>query len=62
VRSDSIHLAIGKGYNRYEICNMTAKGMRVTHRNGTRMEDSINQVLRLLGPKAAAPAVVAVQK
>ena len=31
---------------------MIAKGMRVTHRNGLRMEDSINRVLAMIGPKA----------
>lgn len=55
MRSDEIHTAIANGYNRFEICQMIAKGMRVTHRNGARMEDSINRVLGMLGPKAVAP-------
>jgi hypothetical protein len=61
VRSDEIHHAIAKGYNRFEICIMIAKGMRVTHRNGTRMEDSINQVLSLIAPKPMTK-VAAVRK
>ncbi len=57
MRSDEIHNAIANGHNRFEICHLIAKGMRKMHRSGTRTEDSINEVLSMLGPKAVVAAV-----
>lgn len=51
VRSDKIHLALSYGNNRFEICNMVAKGIRVTHKAGMRTEESIDRVLGLIGPR-----------
>lgn len=57
VRSEKIHIALAYGNTRFEICNMIAKGMRMTHRNGTRMEDSINRVLGMIGPKVVVAKI-----
>ncbi|MDR3793307.1 MAG: hypothetical protein P4L03_07995 [Terracidiphilus sp.] len=49
MRSDKIHCAIARGMNRYEICQLVSKGVRVMHKSGSRYEDSINDVLEYLG-------------
>ena len=49
MRSDQIHRALAQGMNRFEVCQLTAKGVRVTHKTGSRFEDSINDVLQHLG-------------
>lgn len=53
MRSDKIHLALSFGNSRFEICKMIAKGMRATHVNGERTEESIDRVLALIGAKRA---------
>ena len=40
---------MNKGNNRFEICQLVSKGVRITHKHGTRLEDSIGEVLRHLG-------------
>ncbi len=60
MRSDQIHLALSYGNTRYEICNMVAKGIRVTHKSGMRTEESINRVLGLIGPKMIGPRLMTV--
>ena len=55
MRSNQVHVAIAQGNNRYEICGLTAKGVKITHKSGERMADSINRVLGML--RAPAPAV-----
>lgn len=60
MRSDKIHLALSYGNNRYEICNMVAKGIRVTHTAGMRTEESIDRVLGLIGPRFIGPRLVPV--
>jgi hypothetical protein len=54
MRSNHIHVAIAQGNNRYEICRLAAKGVKITHKSGERMADSINRVLGMLRPQAAA--------
>jgi uncharacterized protein YoaH (UPF0181 family) len=49
MRSDQIHRALAQGINRYEVCQLVAKGVRATHKSGGRFEDSINDVLEYLG-------------
>ena len=55
MRSAQIHKAITQGNSRFEICQLVSKGVRITHKNGTRMEDSIGNVLGHLGTHPADP-------
>ena len=54
MRSEQIHRAITQGNNRFEICQLVAKGVRLGHRSGTRFEDSIGEVLGHLGHHKAS--------
>jgi len=66
MRSNQIHRALAHGINRFEVCQLVSKGVRATHKSGSRFEDSINNVLQYLGthdtpqlglhPAAAEPA------
>jgi hypothetical protein len=49
MRSDKIHRALAQGMNRFEVCQLVAKGVKATHKTGSRFEDSINHVLEYLG-------------
>ena len=49
MRSDQIHRALARGMNRFEVCRLVAKGVKATHKTGSRFEDSINDVLQFLG-------------
>ena len=49
MRSDQVHKALAQGMNRFEVCRLVSKGVRVTHKTGARFEDSINDVLQFLG-------------
>ena len=49
MRSDKIHRALAQGMNRFEMCQLVAKGVKATHKTGSRFEDSINDVLQYLG-------------
>ena len=49
MRSTQIHSALVHGINRFEVCQLVSKGVRATHRTGSRFEDSINDVLQYLG-------------
>jgi len=49
MRSDQVHRALARGMNRFEVCRLVSKGVRVTHKTGARFEDSINSVLLYLG-------------
>jgi hypothetical protein len=60
VRSDKVHLALSYGNNRYEICNMVAKGIRATHKAGVRTEESIDRVLGMIGPRFIGPRLLTV--
>jgi hypothetical protein len=48
MRSDKVHRALAGGMNRFEICRIAAKGVRATHKTGSRFEDSINDVLQYM--------------
>ncbi len=41
MRSEQIHRALEQENNRFQICTMVGKALRVTHKSGTRVEDSI---------------------
>jgi hypothetical protein len=49
MRSDTIHRALARGINRFEVCQLVAKGVKATHKTGSRFEDTINDVLQYLG-------------
>jgi hypothetical protein len=49
MRSDQIHRALAHGMNRFEVCQLAAKGVKATHKTGARFEDSINDVLQFMG-------------
>ena len=49
MRSNQIHKALAQGINRFEVCQLVSKGVRITHKTGSRFEDSINDVLQYLG-------------
>ena len=49
MRSEQIHRALAQGMNRFEVCQLVAKGVKATHKTGSRFEDSINDVLQYLG-------------
>jgi hypothetical protein len=49
MRSDQIHRALAQGINRFEVCLLVSKGVKLTHKTGGRFEDSINNVLQYLG-------------
>lgn len=55
MRSEQIHTAMAQGNNRFEICQKVGKGVRITHKNGTRLQDSITQMLSRLGSEPASP-------
>lgn len=49
MRSEKIHRALLRGMNRFEVCQLVSKGVKATHKTGSRFEDSINDVLQYLG-------------
>ncbi|HUB00458.1 MAG TPA: hypothetical protein VMA34_19150 [Terracidiphilus sp.] len=53
MRSDRIHRALAQGMNRFDVCQLVSKGVRATHKTGSRFEDSINDVLDCLGTQQA---------
>ena len=55
MRSDQIHRALAHGINRFEVCSLVSKGVRRTHKTGSRFEDSINDVLQYLGVREDDP-------
>jgi len=54
MRSEQIHVALKQGISRYEICQLVSKGVKATHRPGTRFEESIGQVLGFIGAHRAS--------
>ena len=56
MRSSQVHVAIAQGNNRYQICGLASKGVKITHKSGERMADSINRVLGMMRPPAPAHA------
>ena len=55
MRSEQVHTAMSKGHTRFQICQRVSKGVRIMHRNGTRMADSIGTVLDDLALTVATP-------
>jgi hypothetical protein len=49
MRSQKIHRALAHGMSRFEVCQLVAKGVRATHKTGSRFEDTINTTLDHLG-------------
>jgi uncharacterized protein YoaH (UPF0181 family) len=49
MRSQKIHCVLAQGMNRFEVCQLVSKGVRATHKSGSRFQDSINDVLQYLG-------------
>ena len=49
MRSNEIHRALAQGMNRFEVCQLVAKGVKATHKTGGRFEDTINTALEFLG-------------
>jgi uncharacterized protein YoaH (UPF0181 family) len=54
MRSNQIHKALAQGMNRFEVCQLVSKGVKATHKTGSRFEDSINDVLQYLGTHETA--------
>ena len=48
MRSDKIHKVLSQGINRFEVCQLVSKGVRATHKLGSRFEDTINDALEYL--------------
>ena len=55
MRSDKVHLALAQGINRFEVCQLVAKGVKLTHKTGSRFEDTINDTLEHLGSHRQQP-------
>jgi len=55
MRSEQVHTAVSRGNTRFQICQLVSKGVRITHRKGTRMADSIGTVLDHLALTCATP-------
>lgn len=49
MRTIQIHRALAQGFNRFEVCHLVSKGVRATHKTGSRFEDTINSTLDYLG-------------
>ncbi len=49
IRSNQIHRALAQGINRFEVCQLVSKGVKATHKTGSRFEDTINDTLEYLG-------------
>jgi len=55
MRSQKIHCVLAQGMNRFEVCQLVSKGVRATHKSGSRFQDSINDVLQYLGTHTQSP-------
>ena len=55
MRSDQIHRALSRNINRFEVCQLVSKGVRATHKVGSRFEDTINDALDYLGKQEPRP-------
>lgn len=49
MRSEQIHRALAQGHSRFQICQLVSKGIKITHKPGSRLEDSIGSILGNLG-------------
>jgi hypothetical protein len=48
MRTEQVHIAMREAANRYEVCQLTSKGVHRIHKSGERMQDCINRVLGTL--------------
>ena len=55
MRTDQLQIAIAQKNNRFEVCQIVSKGLRLTHKQGTRMQDSIGDMLDTLNPLFVSP-------
>jgi hypothetical protein len=62
MRSERVYRAIEHGMSRYEVCQIVAKGVKATHKSGTRFEDSINNVLDKMSAANSVEAKAAENK
>ena len=53
MRSEQIYRVLEQENNRFQICRLVSRALKVTHKNGTRIEDSIGVELVRLGAIAA---------
>ena len=49
MRSGQVYVAVARDSNRFQLCRMVSRGVRVTHQDGTRIEDSIGSILETIG-------------
>lgn len=55
MRSEQIHRALAKGHSRFQICQLVSKGIKITHKSGTRFEESIGSMLSSLSLQRDLP-------
>jgi hypothetical protein len=58
MRTEQVHIAMREAANRYELCQLTSKGVHLLHKRGERMQDSINQVLGTLRRTTLVPSAL----
>ena len=56
-RSKLVFAALAHVPDRYQLCQMTAKGARKLHRSSDRMQDTVNEVLTILDRACTVNAV-----
>ena len=61
-RSKLVFATLAHVPNRYQLCQMTAKGARKLHRSSDRMQDTVNEVLTILDRACTVNAVPRVQR
>ena len=49
MRSEQIHRVLEQENNRFQICRLVSRGLKLSHKNGTRIEDSIGVELTRMG-------------
>lgn len=49
MRSEQIHRVLEQENNRFQICRLVSRALKLTHKSGTRIEDSIGIELIRLG-------------
>ena len=60
MRSEQIHRVLEQENNRFQICRLVSRGLKLSHKSGTRIEDSIGIELTRMGLfTAVAPPTTA---
>ncbi len=57
-----MHRAMARNLNRFEVCQLVSKGVRATHKLGSRFEDTINNALDHLGHDSRVGSVSGLDK